>query len=276
MRSPSDSDARKNGNEPTSAVGRDPSYPDRARIDSDVRAFLRPASSPWIVFDRDSKVDDFAKSALRVGAVFASSPALRQPSAVKLPQPTIIEAPMFPVDEAPAPVVEPSTVVLAADVMPETARTRSVFSIPDGLVRKRPSLGIVAAAVGVVLGVSALVAFRPSSPAPAAAAAAPTPAVVAPPAPVVEPAPVVVETAPPVEVTKPAVTEAEPKKKVLGKLTIKADPRTKNVWMDGKRMLGSGHRTFLVACGMHVIAVNDKTDAKDVEIPCNGEYAIGK
>lgn len=274
MRSPSDEDARKIGNEPSSPVGRDPSYPDRARIDSDVRAFLRPASSPWIVFDRDSKVDDFAKSALRLGAVFASSPGLRQPSTVKLPQPTIVEAPMFPVSATPAaPAVEPSTVVLATDVVPETARTRSVFSIPDGLVRKRPSRAIVAAAVGVVLGVTALVAFRPSPPKATAVASAPPPVVVAPPPAVVEPAPAV-EAAPPVEVTKPA--EAEPKKKVLGKLTIKSDPKTKNVWMDGKRMLGVGYRTFLVACGMHTIAVNDKADAKDVEIPCNGEYAIGK
>jgi hypothetical protein len=53
-------------------VNRDPSYPDRKRIDSDVRAFLRPVSSPWIVFDRDSRVDDFAKSALRVGGVCSS------------------------------------------------------------------------------------------------------------------------------------------------------------------------------------------------------------
>lgn len=274
MRSPSDSDARKIGNAPTHVVGRDPSHPDRARIDSDVRAFLRPASSPWIVFDRDSKVDDFAKSALRLGAIFASSPGLRQPSALKLPQPTIVEAAMFPADATPAaPAVEPSTVVLAADVMPETARPRSMFSIPDGLVRKRPSRALVAAAIGVVLGVTALVALRPSPPKPAAVASAPLPLVVAPPPPAIEPAPVP-EAAPPVEVTKP--TETEPKKKVLGKLTIKADPRTRNVWMDGKRMLGAGHRTFLVACGMHTIAVNDKTDARDVEIPCNGEYAIGK
>ncbi|MBX3218692.1 MAG: hypothetical protein KF850_42195, partial [Labilithrix sp.] len=34
-------------------------------------------STPWIVFDRDSRIDDFAKSALRVGAVFASTPSFR-------------------------------------------------------------------------------------------------------------------------------------------------------------------------------------------------------
>ena len=71
------SEVLENGLPANETVKRDPSYPDRARIDSDVRAFLRPASSPWIVFDRDSRVDDFAKSALRIGAVFASSPSFR-------------------------------------------------------------------------------------------------------------------------------------------------------------------------------------------------------
>ena len=67
----------------------------------------------------------------------------------------------------------------------------------------------------------------------------------------------------------------DPKKR-FGRLTIKADARSKNVWFDGKRMLGSGQRSFLVLCGMHTIAVGDKVDAKDIEIPCNGEYVAAK
>jgi hypothetical protein len=70
--------------------------------------------------------------------------------------------------------------------------------------------------------------------------------------------------------------EATDPKKRWGKLTIKADGKTHNVWFDGKRMLGSGTRSFLVFCGMHTIAVNDKIDSKDVEIPCNGEYVVSK
>ena len=277
MRSPSSSDAQENPVGPIDTVGRDPSYPDRARLDSDVRAFLRPASSPWIVFDRDSRIDDFAKSALRVGAVFASRPAT-----LEIMHDRIASAAMFPKTETIAtPVAEPSTVVVAADIVQPapTTRPRSTYTIPDGLVRKgNGRIGILFAAIGVVLGVTTLVSLRPAkhdSPAAAAAPMGAAPSVVT--AEVVPaPAPVVTaEAAPVVEVTKPAA-DGDPKTKRLGKLTIKADPKTKNVWFDGKRMLGTGQRTFLVACGMHTIAVNDKKDARDVEVPCNGEYAIGK
>ena len=269
MRFPIDADAKKSRAAAGLPVGRDPSYPDRARLDSDVRAFLRPASSPWIVFDRDSRIDDFAKSALRVGAVFASRPTMHD---------RIASAAMFPKEETPAvPVVEPSTVVVASDVIQPapTTRPRSSFTIPDGLVRTGGSrIGIAAVALGVVLGVAALLAIRPGrhdAPRPAAAVAPPPVVAV----PVVAAAPVVTAApAPAVEVTKPAA-DADPKTKRLGKLTIKADPKTRNVWFDGKRMLGTGQRTFLVACGMHTIAVNEKTEARDVEVPCNGEYAIG-
>ncbi|MBX3203234.1 MAG: hypothetical protein KF894_34235, partial [Labilithrix sp.] len=72
-----------------------------------------------------------------------------------------------------------------------------------------------------------------------------------------------------------AKAPVEPKTR-FGKLTIKADAKRKNVWFDGKRMLGSGQRSFTVFCGMHTIAVADKTDARDVEVPCNGEYVVSK
>lgn len=270
MRFPLDSDAKETPVGSSATVGRDPSYPDRARLDSDVRAFLRPASSPWLVFDRDRRIDDFAKSALRVGAVFASHPTMHD---------RVASAAMFPKETVPAtPVAEPSTVVVASDIAPPTAtaRPRSTYTIPDGLVRKDHRRIGVAAAIGVVLGVTALVSFRPAKhDAPVAATAAPAPLpVVTVDAPVV-PAPVApAEAAPAVEVSKPAA-DADPRTKRLGKLTIKADPKTKNVWFDGKRMLGTGQRTFLVACGMHTIAINDKKDARDVEVPCSGEYAIG-
>src|SRR5689334_16198559 len=73
---------------------RDPSYPDRARILSDVREFMRQPSTPWIVFDRDSRVprEELAKEP----TVVASTP---------------MQAAMFPADLAHAPtepVIEPS------------------------------------------------------------------------------------------------------------------------------------------------------------------------
>ena len=243
-------------------VSRDPSYPDRARIDSDVRAFLRPVSSPWIVFDRDSRIDDAAKSALRIGAIFRTTP-------------------MFPEPTKPEPVVsEPSTLSVASDISPEVPlplppRMPSSLTIPPELVRRSRAPMITAGFVSSVLALAAGVLL--ATPSHTRKATATAPVIVVTTARV--DAPRVVETpkveAPkaeaPVE-TPAAKAEAEPKTKLLGKLTIKADPKVKNVWLDGKRMLGIGSRSFLVKCGMHTVAVNDKADQKDIEIPCNGEY----
>jgi hypothetical protein len=61
-----------------------------------------------------------------------------------------------------------------------------------------------------------------------------------------------------------------------GRLTIAGDARAKDVFMDGKRMLGRGARSFSVMCGAHTIAVNVRSDAHQVEIPCNAELVVGK
>lgn len=61
-----------------------------------------------------------------------------------------------------------------------------------------------------------------------------------------------------------------------GRLTITGDARSRDVFMDGKRMLGRGQRTFSVMCGMHTIAVSLRSDAHEVEIPCNAELVVGK
>jgi hypothetical protein len=61
-----------------------------------------------------------------------------------------------------------------------------------------------------------------------------------------------------------------------GRLTIAGDARAKDVFMDGKRMLGHGARTFSVMCGAHTIAVSVRSDAHEVEIPCNAELVVGK
>ena len=195
---PSKPDALENKLETSTPVGRDPSYPDRARIDSDVRAFLRPASSPWIVFDRDSRVDDFAKSALRVGAVFASSPSLRQDMASSVevisgPEPVILDTPMptldatpaetpisrapigtqpmFPVDEAPAsPVLEPSNLIVAADIAerapasPRETLASDPFAVPGLVPNRSRVLMLAGAALGIValVGVTSLAVARPT------------------------------------------------------------------------------------------------------------------
>ena len=336
----------------TDTVNRDPSYPDRARIDSDVRAFLRPVSTPWIVFDRDSRVDDFAKSALRVGAVFASSPSFRpeviqaaeaigkpveevakmplplpsldasvaareagllvredafRPGAVLAPAMSSVRADngMFPVSASvPESVVEPSNMVVATDVGSDSSSVAVVddvrvaaesdpFVVPVGLPKRRRIAAVAGAFAGAValVGGAALLFFDAArssataapavdmNPAPAIAAAA----AIAAPAETLEldavpavPPPAVAAAAP---ATKPEVSAAKPStdpKKRFGKLTIKAEAKRKNVWFDGKRMLGNGQRSFLVFCGMHTIAVADKTDARDIEVPCNGEFVVSK
>lgn len=346
MRPPFTPDALENKPATSSSVSRDPSYPDRARIDSDVRAFLRPVSTPWIVFDRDSRVDDFAKSALRVGAVFASSPSFRpevlraaaesgksveeiaaqsvpglaapesvivrdpfQPGAVFAPAMSSVlpDTGTFPSSSSARESErqssgEPSNVVVAADVFPDSASAIALESArpslgslasdplasPAAFIARRGRIpAIVGACAGVLalVGVSAIVlgggaraqakaASAAQTSTPAAAIATPVSAETA----AVDDLPV------PPSVTAEATTTREPAaakaptdpKKRFGKLTIKGEARRKNVWFDGKRMLGSGQRSFTVFCGMHTIAVSDKSDAKDVEVPCNGEYVVAK
>jgi hypothetical protein len=270
------------------AVKRDPSYPDRQRIDSDVRAFMRPVSSPWIVFDRDSRVDDFAKAALRSGAVFISSPEM-PPQASAAPAPVVVPVvptptaasrladinSMFPAsvpNQRVAPTDEPSSLIVAADVVPDAP----MASTP----RKRPIALALGAMAFAGMAAFAITSFSHSTPAPApvvAATKAPEPP------PIVE-LPVAVEAPAPVE---PAATTPPPAadvvgenstdpKKRFGKLVIKGDATKTFVWFDGKRMLGKGDRDFLVFCGMHTVAVKEKTETKDMEVPCNGELVIGK
>jgi hypothetical protein len=108
---------------------------------------------------------------------------------------------------------------------------------------------------------------------------APQPAV-APPtvvaAPVVTVAPVAPVASVALSVLAPRTDAAKSGGGRYGRLTITGDARSKDVFMDGKRMLGRGQRTFSVMCGSHTIAVNVRTDAHDVEIPCNAELVVGK
>jgi hypothetical protein len=293
MRMQSEPEALENEGLP---VGREPSSPDRSRIDSDVRGLLRPVSTPWIVFDRDSRVDDFAKSALRVGAVFASSPSFR-PEVLQAAQETgrplaeIVAAPM-PGLEAPASIrhepapkffpestdsgssstTEPSSLIVASEIEAPPARPgrqrTAAIAIGSGLV--------VAAFLAAMVGRSHANAAASAAQPPAMA----TPAIeIPPPAETVE----LEDVAPPSDPGKRA-TEQPHRHGALptdaprgfGKLTINGAAKYKNVYFDGKRMLGQGSRSFLVFCGMHTIAVTDKTEAKDVEIPCNGEFTVSK
>lgn len=311
MSAPSKPDTHENKRSSVASVNRDPSYPDRARIDSDVRAFLRPASSPWIVFDRDSRVDDFAKAALRVGAVFASSPSFR-PEAIKAAEECGKFVEGFPPSaSSPESVAEPSNLVVATDVASGPSLTVALFGdvcvalesdplapLPVMLPHRARVTATAGACAGVFAAVVAVAIFlsgemRSHGNAKVVSATPDAPLVV--PLATQAEAPVAPPTVEVVEVQGPLLAlsattptgaaptstaslavSAEPPKKRLGRLSIKGDARHKSVWFDGKRMLGSGQRSFVVFCGLHTVAVGNKGDAKDIEVPCNGEYVVSK
>jgi len=134
--------------------------------------------------------------------------------------------------------------------------------------------------VGVCSIAAYIVASIQAAPAAAATEAEPpkaveTVAAVTPPPPV--PAPVVEAPAAAPEAVAEVVGEkaTDPAKR-WGTLTIKDAATKKQVWFDGKRMLGNGKRSFMVYCGIHTVAVSDKTAQKDMEVPCNGELTIEK
>ena len=55
-----------------------------------------------------------------------------------------------------------------------------------------------------------------------------------------------------------------------GRLTVAGDARGRDMFFDGKRMLGRGARSFTVMCGTHTVAVGTRTDTRAVDIPCTG------
>lgn len=245
---------------------RQPSVPDHVSrsVRQNVREIMRQPSTPWITFDRGSKID-------------LASAARRS---------------FFPLSERPpAPVVEPSNVVVATDVGVDPTTTTEALAIdPAALALAEESLPVSRAsgwkvAAALTLGLAALAGGRallasPTPTAPVAAAAA-RPADPAPidlgaaaPAPVSE-SPAVAEE--PADKPAPAKAESADKPEARwGRLTIRGAARHHRVYMDGKLMLGSGARSFTVKCGEHKIAVGKKAEPQDLEVPCNGELVLSK
>ncbi len=323
------------------------SIPDRRRIDSDVRAFLREPSTPWIVFDQEGR----PPSQLAVGEV------------LKGPRRTLLsDYDFFPstaaVDQTPQPLplrmmeqpstLEPSSLSVASDLRAASdaaassqiypPATTDVAAVEDALPDfsaapifgvSRRILGASAAGVALlsllVVGGLALrsvssssndgAAFRNAAiaqPAARAAAGAPVPADIPPPdldvkapAPAVNadrvvapeptivapaaPAPVMIPTPLAVAAPAPAVSAAPaglpvavtiiPPKNGVNKytrFTITGDARAKDVYLDAKRMLGRGTRSFSVLCGAHTISINVRNEPHDVDFPCGAELIVGK
>lgn len=241
---------------------RDPSYPDRARIDSDVRYLLRPPSTPWITFDKEEQQEILTSSRSSV----IDTPGLFPDAAAAIAVASSNE---------PIPPVEPSNVVVATDIRPPNESLHDItHDEPHAMPVAAPRR--IMFAVGASLGLAAMIVtaiyvFGPKKDvAPVAAAMQPTTTTVtevAPPNLDVAPAP------PP----PPTSTEAKASQKSgFAKLTIKGAARGHRVYLDGKMLLGQGQRTFMIRCGEHTISVGNKTDAKDVDVPCNGEYVVSK
>lgn len=243
MRPPSTPEIGENA--VTSATNHTPSPEFRTRIESDVRFYLRQPSSPWITFDRDG-----------------NAPILQSAHSSILPSQGVF--PVAPYQAAPpaVPAPESSNMVVAADVGATTGETP--FATSPRVPRKAVGIVALTFAAALTVGIGA------RATAPDAPVAAPRQVAVSPPPATVQADP------PPPDLAAAATVAPAPEKKGFGKLSLRGAARSKRVYMDGKLLLGSGSRSFMVYCGTHSIAIGNKDDARDVEVPCNGELVIGR
>ena len=84
------------------------SIPDRRRIDSDVRAFLREPSTPWIVFDREGR----PPSQLAVGEMFSTP----RRSLLSFADASTFFPATAIIDATPSGTHEPSSLAVASDL----------------------------------------------------------------------------------------------------------------------------------------------------------------
>jgi hypothetical protein len=234
------------------------SAPERAKMMSDVRYFMKQPSTPWIVFDQKSKVDT-----------------------------TEAEASQEP--------VEPSNVVVAKDVegTPQEeeddrrGRFPSHISVPDDIpvdiddsakpTWRKTRIATGAGLVAVMIGIIGFCALRPSSKPANASANDGAPQLLAPVAP--QPRLVLPEehaTPAPAPVKASIAAAIKPKATGSGWLAIKGSAAHHRVYLDGKMLLGTGSRSFPVGCGSHTVAIDDRAATRDIDVPCNGTFTVTK
>jgi len=294
MREPASPDGAKSPESEVVTSASAVSIPDRRRIDSDVRAFLREPSTPWIVFDQEGR----PPSQLAVGELLPVAMSSIAAAHGFFPATAAIDA-----AAAHAKIVEPSSLAVASDLVDDSKPEAAADLAPDALAIpmrgvSRRFLGAAAATLGIalVLGGGAF-ALRSASHHIGSAHAAKTatashgfgapadPVDVPPPdfdvsaqaakltAPSTPAAPVVAVAAP-----RDDASKLPPGAKKYGRLSVTGDARSQDIYFDGKRMLGRGARSFTIMCGKHTIAVGARTDVHDVEIACTGtaELVVGK
>ena len=125
---------------------------------------MRPVSTPWITFDRESRVEGelafAAKAAMRAGVAFMSSPDLPPPAPIpagptaasRLADINAMFPPSIPHQKAATIENEPSSLIVAADVLP--AEHQPSLVIPE----KRSRVGLIGATMGAV-GVCSIAAY---------------------------------------------------------------------------------------------------------------------
>jgi hypothetical protein len=233
-----------------STGARQPSYPDRARIDSDVRYLLRAPSSPWLTFDKGLVAAPHPEAAI-------SPPA--EPSNVVLTTDIRDDSPAHVVEREPGPAPTPIDIAAAS---PRSSRSRQIGTALGGI------LGFALLVTGVVISREARQA--PSSAATGSVAAANTAfGAVSEPAAPSHALPAPPPTSEPAEAIKPVP-------KGFGHLVVRGSAKHHRVYFDGKLLLGRGQRSFRVFCGDHTIAIGSKDKARDVEVPCNGRLVVSK
>jgi len=242
------------------------SIPDRRRIDSDVRAFLRNPSTPWIVFDQDVR----PPSQLAVGEVLPVALSSVIPDHGFFPSTAIIDA------QAHATPPEPSSLAVASDLADEApVEDAGSPTLPSRGLRRR-LLGAAIGGAATLVAAIGVVALNPNPAperAPAAANSPPASGDLLP-----LDLDVKASVAAP-EARAPAATaapESRPFAQRFGKLSIVGDARGRDVFLDGKRLLGKGARSFTVSCGTHAIAIGSRTDGHAMDVPCNAELTVGK
>src|SRR5262249_48202750 len=141
---------------------REPSYPDRRRLDSDVRAFMRQPSTPCITFDRDSKVAAGEMAVPRVVlSAFRSSTHDGLFAEVDAAPPVIDAIP----EPTPSTRPEPSSLIVTHDIQEPSLHAPIADDDLDGATFAKPRLGTklvaMAAAAGVtVLALAGVLALR--------------------------------------------------------------------------------------------------------------------
>jgi hypothetical protein len=234
-----------------STGARQPSYPDRARIDSDVRYLLRAPSSPWIAFDK-----------------------------ARATVPNFDAAPVVPPSEP----SEPSNVVLTTDIRdpepaPAIVKSHPPIPVPAPAATSRPIGVLLGGAIGFALliggALSATSVRSGADAAPAAAASDPAAKAVAPAADLA-PSPGLDLSALPAPPPTSEPAAANPVPKGFGRLFVRGAAKNHRVYFDGKLLLGHGQRSFRVFCGEHTIAIDERDSPRNVEVPCNGRLVVSK